>query len=740
MPNKLEILLSQLSEQTDSVQRLQLLGDLVEEYADSDFIKAFETVEEMYQLALKHNFDQFVAQALAQKAWLHVSFGNVQESFTFVTQARLIYTRLGDEKGLAKTSLHASAVLRRLGDYPGALEEAFTALDLYQTHGDRRGTAKALARLSYLYSHLGDYEQAEMYGLKAYNELEAIKGEDEFYAFSIPNSLAMAYFYQKKYTEALDIFLREADFLRKKNNKPDLAVVLNNLGTVLLEFDQLEEAERNVTEALALDIETNHRYGELNCLFTLGEIEEKKKNYEGAIVYFNQSLEKANAQHVEQVVYELHDRLAAVYENLGQIDLAFAHLKKYREIREPLFKVESLDRMRGLRTVHETKQAMEEARRNAEVVTQRNHEIDLLKRTLVVMPSISDRREILDIVCMELLSVLNSTVSFAAVLSDDQNQAVIEAGFRGNKKIDLIDFSIGDLIARDAPLVTHLLDEQQVEAIRDAVPYFDGADLAVILKDLGVASLLFLPVVIQKRTAIILVAGFCAVREFTNADINLATALAASLSQIFENAQLYRDLLSTHETLSKAYDATIEGWASILELHDLETEGHSRRVTELTVKLAQDFGIQEDKIIHIQRGALLHDIGKLGIPDQILLKSGILTEEEWVIMRKHPQYAYEMLASIDYLKPALDIPYCHHEKWDGSGYPQGLKGEQIPLAARLFAVVDVWDALHSDRPYRKGWSSEKINEYIHSLAGIQFDPKAVESFFIMMKNNKVEGI
>jgi tetratricopeptide (TPR) repeat protein len=300
MPNKLEILLSKLSEQTDSIQRLQLLDDLVEEYANSDFIKAFETAEEMYQLALEQKDDHFIAQALNKKAWLHVSFGNMQESFTFVSQAQLIYTRLGDEKGLARASLHASAVLRRLGDYPGALKEGVTALDIYQAHGDRRGTAEALARLSYLYSHLGDYEQAEMYGLKAYNELEAIKGEDVFYAFSIPNSLAMAYFYQKKYAEATAIFLREVDFLRKKNNKPDLAIALNNLGTVLLEYDQLEEAERNVTEALALDVETSHRYGELNCLFTLGEIEEKKKKYEGAILYFNQSLEKANVQHVEQ--------------------------------------------------------------------------------------------------------------------------------------------------------------------------------------------------------------------------------------------------------------------------------------------------------------------------------------------------------------------------------------------------------------------------------------------------------
>ncbi len=421
MFNKLEVLLSQLKEQTEPVRRLLLLNDLIEEYADVDYLKAFETAEEMYQLALKLASDHFAAQALSQKTWLHTSFGNVQESFKFVSQAQLIYTRLGDEKGLAQTSLHASAVLRRLGDFPGALEEALNALDIYQAHEDRQGTAEALARLSYLYTHLGDYEQAETYGLKAYKELEVIKGAG-IYKFSIPNSLAMAYFHQNKYAEAMDIFSRETDFLRRNNNKADLSTALNNLGTVFLELDQLEDAEALVTEALMLDVEVSHRYGEINSLFTLGEIEEKKKCYEGAISYYSQSLEKAIANHVEQIVYELHDRLAAVYENLGQIDMAFVHLKKYRETREPLFKAESLDRIRGLRMVHETKQAIEEARRSAEVVSQRNREIELLKRTLTARTTTSERRQILDIICMEMLSVLKSTISLAAVLSDDQTQ------------------------------------------------------------------------------------------------------------------------------------------------------------------------------------------------------------------------------------------------------------------------------------------------------------------------------
>ncbi|MEW5721207.1 MAG: HD-GYP domain-containing protein, partial [Chloroflexota bacterium] len=150
-----------------------------------------------------------------------------------------------------------------------------------------------------------------------------------------------------------------------------------------------------------------------------------------------------------------------------------------------------------------------------------------------------------------------------------------------------------------------------------------------------------------------------------------------------------------------------------------------------TLRLARALGMSEAELVHVRRGALLHDIGKMGIPDAILLKPGALTDQEWEIMRKHPQYAYELLSPIAYLRPALDIPYCHHEKWDGTGYPRRLKGEQIPLVARIFAVVDVWDALHSDRPYRRAWSEEQAREHIRTQAGIHFDPRVVKLFLEM---------
>ncbi|MBI4770134.1 MAG: HD domain-containing protein, partial [Chloroflexi bacterium] len=209
--------------------------------------------------------------------------------------------------------------------------------------------------------------------------------------------------------------------------------------------------------------------------------------------------------------------------------------------------------------------------------------------------------------------------------------------------------------------------------------------------------------------------------------LNFLQALAGQAALAIDNAQLFEGLQRSNMDLSLAYDATIEGWARALDLREHETERHTRRVTELTVQLAHAMGLDERQIEHIRRGALLHDMGKVGIPDSILLKPGSLTDEEWEIMRQHPQFAYDMLAPIAYLRPALDIPYCHHEKWDGTGYPRGLKGEEIPLAARIFAVADVWDALRSDRPYRPAWPEERVWEYVGEQAGKHFDPKVVDA-------------
>ncbi len=216
-------------------------------------------------------------------------------------------------------------------------------------------------------------------------------------------------------------------------------------------------------------------------------------------------------------------------------------------------------------------------------------------------------------------------------------------------------------------------------------------------------------------------------------------ALAGQAALAIDNAEMFEGLQRANLDLSVAYDATIQGWSKALDLRDEETEGHTQRVTELTMRLAQRMGISDDDLVHIRRGALLHDIGKVGIPDHILLKPGALTCEEWQVMRRHPVYAHDLISEIDYLRPALDIPYAHHEKWDGTGYPRGLQGPRIPLSARVFAVVDVWDALTSDRPYRPAWSSEEARDYIRKQAGKHFDPEVAATFLEMLEAAQLQA-
>jgi putative nucleotidyltransferase with HDIG domain len=209
--------------------------------------------------------------------------------------------------------------------------------------------------------------------------------------------------------------------------------------------------------------------------------------------------------------------------------------------------------------------------------------------------------------------------------------------------------------------------------------------------------------------------------------------LAKQTAIAIDNIRLFEGLQQANLELALAYEATIEGWSRALDLRDKKTEGHTQRVTQMAVKLARAFGLHDAELVQVRWGALLHDIGKMGIPDGILHKPISLADEEWEAMKKHPTFAYELLAPIGFLRLALDIPYCHHEKWDGSGYPRGLKGDQIPLVARIFAVVDVWDALRSDRPYRLGWPEEKVLQHILASSGTQFDPQVVSEFMQIPK-------
>ncbi len=270
--------------------------------------------------------------------------------------------------------------------------------------------------------------------------------------------------------------------------------------------------------------------------------------------------------------------------------------------------------------------------------------------------------------------------------------------------------------------------EERVIEVQDLTKTLDGLVRSPHLREEGFRSYAAAPLVVKGQVTGVLEVFTRTALEPDPEWIDFLQTLAGQGAIAVDNRSLFERIRGANRELAEAYDRTLEGWSKALELRDQETQGHSARVLERTLKLARRAGIDEKDLVHVRRGVLLHDIGKMGIPDHILLKPGPLTEEEWVVMRRHTTYAFDLLWPIPFLRPALDIPYGHHEWWDGSGYPRGLKGAEIPLSARVFSVVDSWDALSYDRPYRKAWSQKKVRAYLEEMAGSHFDPALVELF------------
>jgi HD-GYP domain-containing protein (c-di-GMP phosphodiesterase class II)/PAS domain-containing protein len=321
-------------------------------------------------------------------------------------------------------------------------------------------------------------------------------------------------------------------------------------------------------------------------------------------------------------------------------------------------------------------------------------------------------------------------VDAAAVLLLNAVQNVLEYragfGFRTNG-IQNARVQIGNSLAGRVAM------DRRIVQVRNAAHQPDSPLLADFLKAEDFVSYSGAPLIIKGKVIGVLEVFHRSLVPREQDWLEFFSTIAAQAAILVDNTQLFNDLEVSNMELSLAYEATIEGWSHALDLRDKETEGHTQRVTDLTMKLSRQMGLADDDLIQLRRGALLHDIGKLGVPDQILFKTGELTDPEWELMRKHPVFAYEMLSPIRYLRAAaIDIPYCHHEKWDGTGYPRGLKGEQIPLAARVFAVVDVWDALTSERPYRPAWTKEAALNHMREESGKHFDPRVIETFLKMI--------
>lgn len=285
---------------------------------------------------------------------------------------------------------------------------------------------------------------------------------------------------------------------------------------------------------------------------------------------------------------------------------------------------------------------------------------------------------------------------------------------------------IGRSLSTGAPLFVHDIRNEPLTPAE-----------SVVVASRNLVTCIYIPLIANEvAEGVLILSSADEPVELSEDHMNLTRTLANQIAMTVMNAQLYESVVSAQNALAAAYDATIAGWSTALEMRDEGTAGHTHRVTEFTVRLAAKVGIAESDLPHVRRGALLHDIGKMVVPDAILHKPAALDDDEWAIMRTHPERAREFLENIEYLVPAIDIPYCHHERWDGSGYPRGLAGDEIPLAARVFAVVDVLDALTSNRPYRPAWTMQEAVRHIREQSGKHFDPAVVAEFEKLLESER----
>jgi PAS domain S-box-containing protein len=350
------------------------------------------------------------------------------------------------------------------------------------------------------------------------------------------------------------------------------------------------------------------------------------------------------------------------------------------------------------------------------------HRISVLREIDTIIASSLDLHMSLGVLLEYALSELE--VDAADILVYDPTIMMLDVIARRGFRTKVASFS-------KRTLSSSFAGEAAMEGKQIFISSIDGSERKRILpasEDEGFSSYMALPLIARGETKGVLELFHRSPLSGNEEWMGFADALAGQAAIAIENITLFQNLKKANIDLSIAYDTTLEGWSKALEFFDHDTEGHTRRVTDLTMRLAAALHVPDIQLVHMRRGALLHDIGKMAIPGEILNKRGKLTDEETQIVQQHPQAAYKLLSPIPFLRLALDIPYCHHERWDGSGYPRGLKGEEIPLAARIFSVVDVWDALTSDRPYRKAWTRQETLDYILSESGRFFDPDVVGVF------------
>lgn len=439
---------------------------------------------------------------------------------------------------------------------------------------------------------------------------------------------------------------------------------------------------------------------------------------------------------LEQVITEVEAGLLTAPQKTPHEETTYYRMYNEVLVRKLEDKILELEKVNGVleEDIIERKRAETEITRLFEESQRRLKQLEALHSIDIAINASMDLRTTLSVLLRHVESLLGVDAADILLYSPGLQEFRFSAG-RGfhTDDIERANVRLGTSFAGRAAL------ERRIVLIRGQLSAQSDRDFTKMYEKEGFFAYAGVPLIAKAEIKGVLEVYHRSLHSPETEWLNLLDTLAGQAAIAIDNAQLFNDLQKSNLELTMAYDATIAGWSRAMDLRDKETEGHTQRVTDLTLKLASAMNISDSQLTHIRRGALLHDIGKMGVPDNILLKADELTDQEWEKMRKHTDFAYDMLSSIRYLQPALDIPYCHHEKWDGTGYPRGLKGEQIPVAARIFAVADVWDAITSDRPYRKGWSREQALEHIKEQSGKYFDPQVVAVFLRMIASEASEA-
>lgn len=434
---------------------------------------------------------------------------------------------------------------------------------------------------------------------------------------------------------------------------------------------------------------------------------------------------------LEQVIAEVESGKLAIPQESLREDMTYYRMYNESLIRKLEDKMLELEKVNLAleEDIAKRKQTEVELTRLIEESQRRLKQVEALHSIDLAISASMDLRMTLNIILQYVESLLNADAADILLLIPNSQQFNFSAG-RGfqSEGMERTNIRFGTSFA------SRVILERRLIVISGGVAAQADREFAKLYEREGFIAYTGVPLIVKGQIKGVLEVYYRSTHQTETEWLNLLETLAGRAAIAIDHAQLFTDLQHSNLELTLAYDATIAGWSRAMDLHDKDAEGHTQRVTDLTLNLARVMNISESQLTHIRHGALLHDIGKMGVPDHILLKADELTDKEWETMRKHPEFAYEMLSSIRYLQPALDIPYCHHEKWDGTGYPRGLKGGEIPLAARIFAVADVWDSITSDRPYRKGWPKKEALEYIKAQSGKYFDPEVVQEFLYLISN------